>query len=110
MPRPSSPISLRNRTDMSTSPHRLTDAPLLCDLLDRPVPVEISTVSPKGRPQASVVWAERRGNELVMFFETTSAKIRNLTANPHVALLVVDHDRLLRSGVPAYAQMTGVAD
>jgi hypothetical protein len=93
-----------------TSRHRLTDAPLLCALLDRPVPVHISTVSPQGRPQASIVWAQRRDDEIVMVFSARSAKVRNLLQNPHVAIVVVDHEAMLEPGVPAYAQLTGRAD
>jgi hypothetical protein len=92
-----------------TPRHRLTDAPLLCALLDRPVPVTVATVSPRGRAQASVVWAERRGDELVMLFASSSAKIRNLTQNPQLAIVVIDHRTLLDPGVPAYAQLSGTA-
>ena len=95
---------------MTPAQHRLTGAPLLCELLDRPVAVVMSTVSPSGRPQASVVWVERRGDELALFCERDSAKGRNLAVNPHVSILVVDHDRLLRAGVPAYAQISGTAE
>ncbi len=93
-----------------TSRHRLTDAPLLCALLDRPVPVHVSTVSPQGRPQASIVWAQRRGDEIVMVFSSSAAKVRNLQQNPHVSMVVVDDEALLEPGVPAYAQLTGMAD
>jgi hypothetical protein len=93
-----------------TSRHRLTDAPLLCALLDRPVPVHVSTVSPHVRPQASIVWAQRRGDEIVMVFGSSSAKVHNLRQNPDVAIVVVDHETLLEPGVPAYGQLTGRAD
>lgn len=92
-----------------TPRHRLTDAPLLCALLDRPVLVHVSTVSAQGRPQASIVWAQRRDDEIVMVFSSRSAKVRNLLQNPHVAFVVVDHEALLEPGVPAYAQLTGRA-
>lgn len=95
---------------MTSSRHRLTDASLLCALLDRPVPVVVSTVSPEGRPQASVVWAERRGDEMVMVFSSSSAKVRNLSRNPWVTIVAIDHDTLLSPGVPAYAQLSGRAE
>lgn len=31
-------------------------SPVVCELLDRPLVAHISTVSPAGRPQASLVW------------------------------------------------------
>jgi len=88
---------------------RLSDAPLLCALLDRPVPVVVSTASSDGRPQASVVWVERRGDELAMFFVERSAKMRNLAENPQIAVVVVDNETMHAPGVPAYALITGTA-
>lgn len=89
--------------------HKLTDAPLLCELLDRPVPVQISTVSPRARPQASLVWVERRDDILAFFFEETSVKVRNLRRNAHVTVLAVDYTRELRPGVHGFAQLAGTA-
>lgn len=86
---------------------RLTQAPLLCDLLDRPVPVVVATVGPEGSPQASVVWVERRDDDLAMFFMVRSAKVRNLVGNPQLAVVAVDHAHLHAPGVPAYALLTG---
>lgn len=94
---------------MSNPTPRLSDAPLLCALLDRPVPVIVSTASPSGRPQSSVVWVERRGDELAMFFVAASLKVKNLAVNPRIAVLVVDNDTLHAPGVPAYALITGTA-
>ncbi len=89
--------------------HRLSDAPLLCDLLDRPIPVHVSTVSPLGHPQASLVWTERRGDELAMFFEESSIKARNIEQNPRVSVIVVDDETRIGPGVPVYAQLSGLA-
>ncbi len=88
---------------------RLSDSPLLCALLDRPVPVVVSTATVDGWPQASVVWVERRGDELAMFFVADSAKMRNLAANPRIAVLAVDDETSHAPGVPAYALITGTA-
>lgn len=89
--------------------YRLSAAPLLCALLDRPVPAVVSTVGPDGRPQSSVVWVERRGDELAMFFVASSAKVRNLGANPQLTIVVIDDQTLHAPGVPAYATITGTA-
>lgn len=95
---------------MNSVNHRLTDATLLCELLDQPILVELSTVSPHGRPQSSVVWTERRGDKLVIMCSENSVKIRNIAQNPHVAVIAVDTDRLKNPGIPAYALMTGTAE
>ena len=86
---------------------RLSDAPLLCALLDRPVPAVVSTASIDGRPQSSVVWVERRGDDLAMFFVVNSAKVKNLRSNPRITVVVVDNETLHAPGVPAYASIAG---
>ncbi|QYJ03525.1 pyridoxamine 5'-phosphate oxidase family protein [Nocardioides panacisoli] len=63
-----------------------------------------------GSPQASIVWAERRGDELAMFFMATSTKMRNLRHNPRLAVVSVDDRHLHGPGVPAYALLTGSVD
>jgi PPOX class probable F420-dependent enzyme len=79
------------------------------ELLDRPLAAHISTVSPAGRPQASIVWFERRGDEIVLFSRASDPKVRNLLRNPHIDVLVVDPDRQLGAGTPGYARLTGTA-
>src|SRR5215472_8882000 len=95
---------------MGTSKPRLTNVPLLCALLERPVPIVVSTVAPSGRPQSSVVWVERRGDQLAMFFANRSAKLRNLRQNPALAIIAVDEMNPLAPGVPPYALITGTAE
>jgi PPOX class probable F420-dependent enzyme len=82
-------------------------APPLSELLDQPLTAALSTVSPSGLPQSSLVWFERRGEKLVIFAEDDTAKVRNLRHRPDVVLLVVDPVRELGSGVPAYVRLTG---
>ena len=88
---------------------RLTDSAPLCELLDSPVLAYVSTVGPQGRPQASVVWFERRGEQIVFFAETNSLKVRNLEHDPSIVLVVVDAQRELAAGTPAYVRLTGTA-
>lgn len=76
-------------------------------LLDLPLVAIISTVSPAGMPQASVVWFERRGIELVVFSSASTPKVRNLQANPAIDVLVVDPARTVMPGSPVYARLTG---
>jgi PPOX class probable F420-dependent enzyme len=82
----------------------------VCALLDRPLVAHISTVSPAGRPQASIVWFERRGDEVVLFSRAADPKVRNLLHNPHIEVLVVDPQRELGAGTPGYARLTGTAE
>jgi PPOX class probable F420-dependent enzyme len=82
----------------------------VCELLDRVVVAQISTVSPAGRPQSSLVWFERRGDELVFFSEVTTPKVRNLRANPNIDVLVVHPDREAGAGTPLYIRLSGRAD
>jgi hypothetical protein len=83
--------------------------PPLSELLDQPLTAALSTVSPRGLPQSSLVWFERRGLKLVLFAEDDTVKVRNLRLRPDVVLLVVDPVRELGSGVPAYVRLTGKA-
>jgi PPOX class probable F420-dependent enzyme len=83
--------------------------PPLSELLDQPLTAALSTVSPSGLPQSSLVWFERRGEKLVLFAEDDTVKVRNLRHRPDVVLLVVDPVRALGSGVPAYVRLTGKA-
>jgi PPOX class probable F420-dependent enzyme len=77
------------------------------ELLDRPLVAHISTVAPSGLPQSSVVWFERRGNELVMFSGAESPKVRNLRGNATIVVIVVDPERTVMPGAPVYARLTG---
>jgi PPOX class probable F420-dependent enzyme len=80
------------------------------DLLDQPLVAHISSVSPSERPQASIVWFERRGDEIVIFSRASDPKVRNLRRNPRIDLLVIDPDRKLAEGTPCYVRLTGTAE
>jgi hypothetical protein len=81
--------------------------PAVEELLDRPLVATISTVSPAGVPQSSVVWFERRDIELVLFSSASTPKVRNLQANPAIDVIVVDPARTVMPGSPVYARLTG---
>jgi PPOX class probable F420-dependent enzyme len=80
------------------------------ELLDRPLVAVISTVSPAGRPQSSVIWFERRDDAIVLFSGADTPKVRNLRANPAIEVLVVDPDRELGAGTPYYLRLSGTAE
>lgn len=84
--------------------------PAARELLDGPTVAHISTVTPAGRPQASIVWVERRGDELVLFSRESNAKVRNLRNNPRIDVVLVDPDRQLLPGIPCYLRLTGTAE
>jgi PPOX class probable F420-dependent enzyme len=66
------------------------------DLLDRPVCGVLTTMSPDGQPESSLVWIDRDA-ECARFNTTLERrKGRNLVANPKVSLLVVDPDDTAR--------------
>lgn len=84
-------------------------SPEVVELLDRPLVGHISTVSPSGKPQASIVWFERRGEGIIIFSDVAAPKVRNLRQNPSMELLVVDPERELGAGTPLYVRLTGRA-
>lgn len=84
--------------------------PAARELLDRPLVAHVSTVSPSGRPQASIVWVERRGDEVVLFSVADAPKVRNLRRNPRIDVIVVDPDREIAAGIPCYLRLVGTAE
>ena len=60
------------------------------DLVDKPYPLTLITLMPDGYPQASVVWATRDGNDILVNTERGRLKERNMTRDPRVTLLFVD--------------------
>lgn len=78
------------------------------DLLDGPVPAVVATVAPDGRPQSSVVWVERVGDDLAFFSDAGSRKIRNIHQHPDVVAIVLD-DREFEPGARCYVRLSGTA-
>lgn len=52
----------------------------------------LATVEPDGRPQLSVVWIRRDGDDLLVSTVAGRRKHRNLVADPRATVLVYDRD------------------
>jgi PPOX class probable F420-dependent enzyme len=62
------------------------------DLLERPLYGHLATIRPDGTAQVNPMWFDWDG-ELLRFTHTTKRqKYRNVTANPQVAMSIVDPD------------------
>ena len=61
-------------------------------LFDAPEFATIATIQPDGRPQLSVVWIERDGDELLVSTIKGRQKHANLTKDPRVTVLVFPKD------------------
>jgi PPOX class probable F420-dependent enzyme len=77
-------------------------------LFTEPKDVTIITVDPDGSPQASLVWAERDGNEILIGIQEPHRKTRNLLRDPRVTLVVQD-DRTSPRGITQYLVIRGTA-
>lgn len=62
----------------------------LKDLLEGPIYVALSTVSPDGQPQTTVVWCDYDGTHVRINTARGRLKEKNMSANPKVSLLAVD--------------------
>jgi PPOX class probable F420-dependent enzyme len=62
------------------------------DLLTRPICGVLTTMSPDGRPESSLVWADFDGERARVNTTLERRKGHNLLANAKVSLLVVDPD------------------
>ncbi len=74
----------------SDSPVALPESHI--DLLTRALPAVLVTLMPDGRPQSSVVWVAHHDGRLSLNTEAGRQKVRNMTADPRVTLMVVDPD------------------
>ncbi|MDA8368232.1 MAG: PPOX class F420-dependent oxidoreductase [Actinomycetota bacterium] len=61
-------------------------------LLDRPVIANVATVDAEGRPQITPVWVDVEDGAVVFNTARGRVKDRNLSANPNIAVSVVDPD------------------
>lgn len=84
--------------------------PAVRELCEQPLLAHISTVSPAGAPQSSIVWFELRDDEVVIFASVDTPKVRNLRQNPRIDVIVVDPERELGAGTPCYARLSGHAE
>jgi PPOX class probable F420-dependent enzyme len=64
------------------------------------------TVNPDGSPQISLMWVSRDGDDLVFGVEGHRVKVRNLRADPRVAVLIED-DRNSPEGLRQHLTVHG---
>jgi PPOX class probable F420-dependent enzyme len=64
--------------------------------LDVPRFAVIGTVNPDRAPHLTVVWYDRRGDEVIVNTTQQRVKARNLAADPRVSLLVGESERYVR--------------
>lgn len=78
-------------------------------LLDQPCPAIVVTSSESGTPQATVVWIERRGDDVAFFSGRDSVKVRNLSQRPQATVLVLDPEQEFEPGARCYVTISGPA-
>lgn len=75
--------------------------------LDAPRSADLATINANGSPQLSVIWYERRGDEVVVNTTTERVKARNIDRDARVSLLVGDPERYVRLDGVARVVATG---
>lgn len=63
---------------------------LATELLNAPYFATLSTVSPSGAPQSSVIWLRTDGDDIIFSTIKGRLKTRHMEANPKVSLLSYD--------------------
>lgn len=56
--------------------------------LDRDLVGWLTTVTPSGQPQSSIVWFLKDRNDLLIYSRPDTAKLRNIASNPRVSFLL----------------------
>ncbi len=77
--------------------------------LDAPHFAVLATVREDGSPHLTVVWYERRGDEVIVNTTAPRSKARNIERDPRVSLLVGEMDRYVRLEGEARAVASGTA-
>ena len=77
-------------------------------LFAEPKDVMLTTINPDGSPQASLVWAERDGDDILIGIQQPHRKTRNLQRDPRVTLVVQD-DHVSPRGITQYLTIRGRA-
>jgi PPOX class probable F420-dependent enzyme len=65
----------------------------------------VATIGPDGGPQASVVWIDLDGEELVFSSLVKRQKVKNIERDPRVAVTIFDHENPYHS-----AEIRGTAE
>lgn len=82
-----------------------TIPPSHLDLITGPVFAVLSTVSPQGRPENTVVWCSWDGERVLVNTVVGRRKHNNIIHNPYVALTAIDpHDPYRWLDVRAYVE------
>jgi PPOX class probable F420-dependent enzyme len=63
----------------------LENRPEVAGRLDEDLVGWLTTVTPSGQPQSSVVWYLRDGDDLLIYSKPDATKMGNIAANPRVA-------------------------
>ncbi len=63
----------------------LENRPELAGRLDEDLVGWLTTVTPSGQPQSSVVWYLRHGDDLLVYSKPDATKLANIASNPKVA-------------------------
>jgi len=84
------------------------------DLLERPLLGQLATVDQRNRPQVNPVWFLWEGDRLLLSIKPDTVKLRNLRANPAVAMSILEpedsHRYLeLRGTVESFERFTTLA-
>lgn len=66
------------------------------DLLERPAFAHLATIMPDGSPQVTPVWCDFDGTYVIVNSAKGRVKDRNMRANPHVALSIMDPENPYR--------------
>lgn len=75
------------------------------DLMEKPVVVIVTTVSPDGKPYAAAIWRGYDGEHILMVTGEETRKYKNLLANPNVSVLALDPQNPYR-----YLEVRGVVE
>ena len=73
------------------------------DILDKPAFASVATIGPNGEPQNNPVWFGWDGSRIRFSQTTKRQKYQNMSADPHVALSILDPDDPYR-----YLEVRGV--
>jgi PPOX class probable F420-dependent enzyme len=75
--------------------------------LDQPLSSDLATINPDGSPHLSIIWHERRGDEVVVNTTARRVKARNMDRDPRVSLLVGGAEKYVRLDGDAHVVATG---
>ena len=75
------------------------------DLVEQPIVATLTTITPDGKPHATVIWRFFDGSHFLFITSRHLQKAKNIEANPQVSLLVIDPQNSGR-----YLEVRGVVE